>query len=100
MTKHPKVLLVIIAEAVLEPLLVADARRLGAQGYTAHDVRGGSPHATREGIWESDRTVEIKFICAAGIADALAAHVMQHYAPHYGVTLFFSAVEVLRPDKY
>ena len=47
MTKHPRKLLVIIAEAALEKNLVADVRQAGALGYTVHDVRGGSVHATR-----------------------------------------------------
>ena len=54
MTKHPKKLLTIITEAAIEKLLTADAKRLGAQGYTVLDVRGGSVHATHEGQWEAD----------------------------------------------
>lgn len=100
MTKHPKKLLVIIAEAALEKRLVADVRQAGAHGYTVHDVRGGSVHSTREGSWEADRTVEIKVICEISVADAIAAHVLTTYAPHYGLTLFFADVAVLRPEKF
>ncbi len=100
MNKHPRKLLVIIAEAVLEKRLVSDVRQAGAHGYTVHDVRGGSEHSTREGSWEADRTIELKVICEASVADAIAAHVLTSYAPHYGVTLFFSDVAVLRPEKY
>ena len=100
MTKHPRKLLVIIAEAALEKRLVADVRRAGAHGYTVHDVRGGSEYATREGSWEADRTIEMKVICEAAVADAIAAHLLQEYAPYYGLTLFFSDVAVLRPEKF
>lgn len=100
MKRHPKQLLVIIAEAAIEKRLVADARRLGAMGYTIHDVQGGSAHATREGQWEADRTVELKIICDPAVADAIADHVLATYAPHFGVTLYFVDTSVLRPHKY
>lgn len=100
MTKHPRKLLVIIAEAVLEKRLVADVRQAGAHGYTVHDVRGGSEHSTREGTWEADRTIELKVICEESVADVIANRVLSRYAPHYGVTLFFSDVAVLRPEKF
>ena len=100
MTKHPKKLLVIIAEAALEKRLVADVRRAGAHGYTVHDVRGGSDYATRESSWEADRTIEMKVICDEAVADAIATHVLECYAADYGLTLFFCDVAVLRPQKF
>ena len=100
MQKHQKKLIVIIAEAVLEKPLIADAKRLGAQGYTVYDVRGGSQYATHEGSWDADRMIEMKVICDASVADALASHVIDEYASHYGVSLFFSNIEVVRPQKF
>lgn len=100
MNKHPKKLLVIIAEAALEKRLVADVRQAGAHGYTVHDVRGGSAHATRAGDWEADRTIEMKVICEADVADAIAAQVLARYGAHHGLTLFFADVAVLRPEKF
>lgn len=97
---HPKQLLVIIAEAALERRLIADAQRLGAHGYTVHDVRGGSVHAIREGRWEADRTVEIKIICDAAVADTIASHVLAQYGADFGISLYFTEVGVLRPQKY
>ena len=100
MEKHPRTLLVIITEAALEKRLVADSQRLGAQGYTVHDVRGGSRLSTRESLWEADRSIELKLICSPDVAQAMAQHVLATYAPHYTLTLFFANVEVLRPEKY
>ena len=56
MSKHPKTLLVIVAEAVLERRLVHDARERGAQGWTVTEVHGGGHEGVREGAWEADRT--------------------------------------------
>ncbi len=100
MQTHPKKLLVIITEAALEKRLIADAKRLGAQGYTVYDVRGGSQHATHEGAWEADRMIEIKIICDDAVAQAVADHVIAHYAANYGVSLFFTDVQVARPGKF
>jgi nitrogen regulatory protein P-II 2 len=100
LSKHPKTLLVIVAEAVLERQLVQDARERGAQGWTVTEVHGGGHEGVREGAWEADRTVELKVICDAAVADAIAEHVLATYAPHYSVALYFSAVAVLRPERY
>jgi nitrogen regulatory protein P-II 2 len=100
MTTHPKKLLTIITEAALEKRLIADAKQLGAQGYTVYDVRGGSQHATHEGAWEADRMIEIKFMCNAAVANAIAQHVMAQYAVNYGVSLFFTDIAVIRPQKF
>ncbi len=99
-SKHPKTLLVIVAEAVLERQLLEDARRLGVQGWTVSEVHGAGREGVREGAWEADRTVELKFICSDAVADALAEHVLTHYAPHYSVALYFSPVSVVRAERY
>ncbi|MBA4174937.1 MAG: transcriptional regulator [Leptothrix sp. (in: Bacteria)] len=100
LSKHPKTLLVIVAEAVLERALVRDARERGAQGWTVAEVHGGGHEGVREGAWEADRTIELRVICDAEVADAIAEHVLARYAPHYAVALYFSAVAVLRPERY
>lgn len=100
MNKHPRKLLVVITEAVLERRLVADLRRAGAHGWTVHDVRGGSQHATREGSWEADRMIELKVICDEAVADRLAQQLLSEYGPNFGLTLFFADVAVLRPEKF
>jgi hypothetical protein len=98
--RHAKTLLVIVTEAALERRLVADARQRGAHGWTVTDVRGGGGSGERAGDWEADRTIELKIVCDDAVAEAIAAHVVQQYAPHYRVALYFTAVEVLRPERY
>lgn len=98
--KHSRQLLVIIAEASLEKQLVHEVMRLGAHGYTVADVRGAGAGGTREGAWEADRTIRMEVICEDKVADEIAAHVMKVYAPYYGLTIFFTQVGVLRPQKF
>ena len=100
MDTHERRLLTIITEAAIERTLVADCRRLGAQGYTVLDVRGGGLHGEREGAWEADRSIELQVVCAAGVAERIAEHVLAHYATHYAVTLYLSDVKVYRAQKY
>ena len=98
--KHPKTLLVIVAEAVLEKALLRDAQERGAQSWTVSEVHGAGREGVREGSWEADRTVEIKVICNPNVADELASHVIEHYAGNYSVAMYFIPVSVLRPDRY
>jgi nitrogen regulatory protein P-II 2 len=100
MDKHAKKLLVIFAEAALEKALMRDAAQLGAQGCTVADVRGRGHSGLREGAWEADRTIEMKIICDAGVADHIAEYVLAQYAPHYAVSMYFADVQVLRPARF
>jgi nitrogen regulatory protein P-II 2 len=97
---HPKQLLVIIAEAALEKNLVRDARQFGAHGYTITEVRGGGERGEREARWEADRSIEIKVIAEAAVAERLARHVLATYAPHYALTMFTTDVGVFRAEKF
>jgi uncharacterized protein len=74
--------------------------RARAQGWTVSEVHGAGREGVREGAWEADRTIELKMICDAAVADAIAEHVLATYAPHYSVAMYFSAVQVLRPERY
>jgi nitrogen regulatory protein P-II 2 len=98
--RHPKKLLVIVAEAELERALVQDVRELGAQGWTIQEVRSAAREGVREGSWESDRTIEMKVICDASVADTIAERVLSDYAPHYSVAVWFSDVQVVRPERF
>lgn len=98
--KHPKTLLVIVAEAVLEKALVRDARERGAQGWTVTEVHHAGREGVREGDWEADRTIEMKVICDGEVADRIAEHVLSTYASNYSIAMWFSEVAVLRPDRY
>lgn len=100
MQTHPRRLLTIITEAAIERVLIADCRRLGAQGYTVLEVRGGGLHGEREGAWENDRSIELQVVCTAEVAERIAEHVLAQYSPHYATALYLSDVQVFRAQKY
>jgi nitrogen regulatory protein P-II 2 len=100
MEKHQKKLLVVITEAAIERLVIQAARQLGALGYTISDVRGGGLRGEREGAWEADRSVELKFVCSVDIADRIAAHLLGQFAPNYAMTIWMADVQVFRAEKF
>lgn len=100
MQTHPKKLLVIIAEAALEKLLIKDARRLGAHGYTVAEVHGGGATGERDADWEGNRSIRMEVICDEAVAQTIAEHVLNSYCKNYSVSMFLADVEVLRPTKF
>jgi hypothetical protein len=98
--RHPKTLLVIVAEAAIEKALLRDAQRLGAQGWSVGEVHAAGVEGVREGAWEADRTIELKLVCDPAVADAIADHVLATYAPNYAVAMYLSDVRVLRPQRF
>lgn len=100
METHTRKLLVVICEAALERMLIADVQRMGAAGYTVADVRGGGRGGARDSSWEADRSIEMKVICSSDVAERLAAHVLATYGPHYAITIYLADVSVLRPEKF
>lgn len=101
---HRRCQLTIIAEYVLEEKLIALVGRLGAHGYTVHEVRGGSFAADgerrREGIVETDRTIEMKVICERATAESVARQVLEQFSENFSVRILLAEVEVLRPGMY
>jgi len=100
MDTHARKLLVIITESALEKELTEAVLRLGAQGYTIYDVRGGGRRGERAGDWDGDRNIEMKVIATEAVASAISRHVLATYCPHYSVSMFLADVTVLRPEKF
>lgn len=100
MKKHLKTKLTVIAEAALEPQLLAELRRHHAQVWTLNEVRGSFPEGERGGDWDLDRTIELRVICEPAVADAIAETLMARFAANYGLVVHFAEVQVLRPERY
>jgi len=100
MPTHSRKLLVVICEAAIEKAVVDDVHSMGAAGYTIAEVRGEGRGGVREGAWEADRSIEVKVICEAAVAERLAQHLLATWGKHYAMTLYLSDVTVLRPEKF
>jgi hypothetical protein len=42
----------------------------------------------------------MKVICDESVADTIAGRVLSDYAPHYSVAVWFSDVQVIRPERF
>ncbi|MCC5885069.1 MAG: transcriptional regulator [Gammaproteobacteria bacterium] len=97
---HTRCLLTIVCEALLEPRIEADLKRLGAPGWTATPVRGRGEHGDREGHWENDGNVRLEVVCSSERAERIAAHLHEHYYRDYAIVSWLAEVKVLRPEKF
>jgi nitrogen regulatory protein P-II 2 len=95
----PLKLLTIVAEAVLEPLLLADLRELGARGYSIGSVRGEGSRGVRASEWEGSN-IRIETIVSPEAADRILDRVVEKYFAHYAVIAWLAEVEVVRGEKY
>lgn len=89
----------IIAEAVLEPRIVHELRRLGATGYTVSDARGEGSRGVRASEWEGEN-VRVETLVGPAAADRILEHVAAAYFEHYAVIAWVTDVQVVRGDKY
>jgi nitrogen regulatory protein PII len=89
----------IIAEAVLEPRIVHELRRLGASGYTVSEVHGEGSRGVRASEWEGEN-IRVETLVGARTADRILEHVAHEYFEHYAVIAYVTDVQVVRGDKY
>ena len=92
-------LVTIIAEAVLERRLLPALAELGARGYTVAEVDGEGSRGVRAGDWEGPN-LRIETVVSDPVAEAILAHLADHYFENYAVIAFVSDVEVVRGNKY
>ncbi len=93
-------LLTITTEAALEQSVLEDLERLGAHGYTITDARGRGQRGSRTANWDLTSNIRIEVVCGEQVAEAIVAHIREHYYANYAMIVFLSDVEVLRPEKF
>ena len=90
-----RILLTIVTETVLEDRLTEDCHRLGAQGYTVTDARGGGAHGKRRGSFEFNGNIRVEVLCDAEVAAKLARHLADTYERHYQMVAWQVPVQAL-----
>ncbi len=93
-------LLTIITEAALERTLLRDIEGLGAKGHTVTDARGRGSRGMRQANWEAASNIRIEVVCDEETADKITQHLQANYYDNYGMIMYTSEVEVLRPEKF
>lgn len=92
-------LVTIVAEAVLRRRLLDDIRSLGATGYSISTTDGSGTGGRQTSDWEGPH-VRIETIVRDEVADAILAHLVEHYFTNYAVVAWASTVRVARPAKF
>jgi len=100
MSTEKRLMLTIVTESVIENALLADLDRLGVRGYTVTDARGRGSRGVRDANWGEAANIRIEIICARLLADAVLAHLQEHYYANYAMVACLHEVEVLRPGKF
>ena len=95
----PRRKVTIVAESLLEDRLAKELQALGATGCTVTDARGAGAREVRA-LDLGGRNVRVEVVAGAAVADAILAHVAEHYFEHYAVIAWVDDVEVVRGDKY
>ncbi|MFH1011728.1 MAG: DUF3240 family protein [bacterium] len=93
-------LVTIITEAVIEKDLIAALKQLGVSGYTITDARGKGHRGVRNAGWEHGANIRVEVVCKESVAQAIAAHLKEHYYNDFAMILFVSNVDVLRPERF
>ncbi len=88
----------IVAEAVLESLLVQDLARLGAKGYTLTRVEGRGTRGLRVG--DLGANIKLESVVSDDVAERLLLHLSERYFKNYAMIAYLDKVEVMRGDKY
>lgn len=88
----------IVAEALLEPRLLALLRAAGARGWTLTEVRGEGSRGVRASDWEGN--VKIESLVSSACARRILAELARDYFPRFAVVAFTDRVRVVRGEKY
>ena len=89
----------IIAEAVVEPRLIKDVKRLGARGYSVGHVRGeGTTGRHLQDL--NGPSVRLETIVPEAIADAILEHLAAEYFGRFAVVAWVTPARVLRSDRF
>jgi len=97
---HSRKLITIVTEALVEDKLTKELSKLGVHGFTITDARGQGERGVRDAHHEFAANIRIEIVCNAELADAVVAHLMDHYFENYAIIWFMSDVEVSRPKKF
>lgn len=100
MTDFSRKLVTVVTEAVIESVVVAQMRELGAKGYTATDCRGEGSRGARSGPGDLSRNVRIEVVCDAETATRITDALHTQFYDDYAMIAFVADVFVLRPEKF
>ncbi|MFO7954229.1 P-II family nitrogen regulator [Thioalkalivibrio sp.] len=81
-------LLTVVAEAILEEMLINEVCAMGVAGYTITDARGWGRHGKRRGNWRAGGNIKLEVLASADLCDRIAARFKEQYEADYGLLMF------------
>lgn len=99
MTRGPRKLITIVAEAGLESRLVAMIHAQGAKGHTVSPAHGEGPRGQRAGDI-SGGNIRLETVVTTDTVTGIIGCLEADYFPHYAVSCWVSDVEVIRQERF
>jgi|GEM_PF-673206 len=95
MKRHPRKILTIVTEAVLEPEILERLTALGIGGYTIDDVRGRGRRGVRRAEWEQSRTIRIQIVEQWPVLEKLILRMKADFEEQYALFIYVADVEAI-----
>ena len=92
-------LVTVVAEVILEELLVALMNAEGATGFTATPCRGEGSRGLRMGS-EPGGNVRVECIARQDVADRIVSKIAHEWFSSYAIVAWTTPVSVVRGDKF
>jgi nitrogen regulatory protein P-II 2 len=94
-----RMLITIVAEALIESRLVDSLKAVGVVGYSIGTCRGDSVGSVRASEWEGEN-IELKTLVSVALSERVLEMIRNDYLGKFAVVAYRSEVEVLRGDKF
>ena len=99
MTRGPKKLLTVVAEAELETRLVTLVQAKGASGHTISPAHGEGPRGRRAGDLLGGN-IRLETVVSPEVLESIIQALEADYFPHYAVSCWVADIEVIRQEKF
>lgn len=94
-----RMLVTILAEAVIESRLIEALQGLGVRGYSVSSCRGDSIGTVRASEWEGNN-VEIKTLVSLETSEKILEAMQERFIQSFALIVYRTEVDILRSDKF
>jgi nitrogen regulatory protein P-II 2 len=94
-----RILVTIVAEAVLEHRLVDDIKECGARGYSLGHVRGEGVTGNTS-LDLNGPSIRLETVVTEKVSDAILDMLAERYFGRYAVIAWLTPIRVARPDRF
>lgn len=92
-------LVTIIADEALEQQVLADLRSVMVKGFTRSEATGEGLNQSHPSGWEG-KNIRLETLVSASKADEILSLCAEKYLDKFGMIIFVSDVQVVRPGRF